>query len=175
MIPVILFAIIVGQISISLIWAHVRTYRLSTFNWEQLEAKLEPVGLQGIQIAAADHSARPGIDGGTESNDLWDLLGGLAGMRRLESNARIMIALAGYMERQNNLENMILAERMRHDGAVVRKTIRSIRITCFVRTRTEILHTQMHEAAKAYDAMKKRLPALYEMSHRTSYAEPLGA
>ena len=102
-------------------------------------------------------------------------MGGSEGLRRLESNARIMVALAGYMERRNNLENMILAERMRRDGAIVRSTVRSIRLTRCVRLQTKVLHSQLHEAAKAYAAMKSRVPALYEMSHGALYFEPFNA
>ena len=165
MIPVILFALLVGQITFTLIWAHLSAYKLSTYSWDQLEAKLEPVGLQGIKIAANT----PALQGsGLESGDLWDLMGGSEGLRRLENNARIMVALAGHMERKNNLPNMILAERMRRDGALVRNTVRSIRLTRCVRLQTSILHAQLHEAAKAYFAMKNRIPALYEMSHAIS-------
>ena len=174
MIPVILFAILVGQISVSLIWAHLRAYRLSSFNWEQLEAKLEPVGLQGIQIAASTPPLSA-TQNGLGSDDLWDLLGGAEGLRRIENNARVMVALAGYMERKNNLERMILAERMRSDGEVIRKTIRSIRLTRYVALHTKVLHSQLHEAAKVYTAMKGRLPALHEMSHGGVFGTPLTA
>ena len=174
MIAVILFALIVAQVTFSLIWAHLRAYQLSTCTWDQLIEKIEPVGQQGVRIAASDGFAHPHNENDSRSEDLWDLLGGSEGLRRLDNNARIMIALATYMERQNKLENMILAERMRRDGAIVCKRVRSIRIARYVRTRTEVLHTQLHDAARAYDAMKKRLPALYELSRvSTQFTQPL--
>ncbi len=168
MIPVFVLAVLICLITTGLIAGHLRAHRLSTCTWNDLILKLQPLELDDLRTGVAQNAA-------SGSGELWDILGGMGGLRRMDNNAKIMIALAAYMERHNNHANMILAERMRTDGLIVRDAIRAIRVAKCFKSGSTAFQEHLQNATKSYAAMRRRLPALHEMSGGSIYGGAIEA
>jgi hypothetical protein len=77
----------------------------SSATWEELVAQLSPLGRVGINEVASDflvpdsRRVDPSNDLALGPEDIWDLIGGVEGIELMERNARVLIALAYYMQR----------------------------------------------------------------------------
>ncbi len=143
--------------------------RLSRLSWEDLVASLEPVPAGGIATVARDYLQPRMNQLEIETDQLWDLIGGAEGLRRMNGNAEVLIALAGYAQRWNPGEGIIVAERMRRDGVALRRATRRLWIGLlfgYGRVRGPF---SLQEAASAYYLMRERLLALYQTSHAGRY------
>ena len=149
--------------------SHVKSNRLSKLDWNELLARVQPVSIDGISAVALDylHPVMGQLQVGT--GDLWVLIGGDQGVRRMYDNGQIMIALAGYAERWNPLESAVVAERMRRDGIALRRATLRLALGGFDRQGHLLRRFDLHEAATAYYLMRQRLLALYEISHAARY------
>jgi hypothetical protein len=130
---------------------------LATLTWEDLVARLEPVSIDGIAKVAIDylHPVRGQL--AIETDEMWSLIGGVEGLRRMQANAEVLIALAGFAQQWNFQESVIVGERMRRDGLALRRASRQVSV---------------QEAASAYYVMRGRLLTLYQTSHAGRY-QPL--
>jgi len=130
---------------------------LATLSWEDLVARLEPVSIDGVAKIAIDylHPVRGQL--AIEPNEMWSLIGGAEGLRRMQVNAEILIALAGLAQQWNFQGSAIVGERMRRDGLALRRASRKVSV---------------QEAASAYYVMRGRLLTLYQTSHAGRY-QPL--
>jgi hypothetical protein len=167
------FLVLIGFLFAVLVFAILRTRRkaskLSRLSWEDLVARLKPVPVSGISTIAVDYlqPTKGQID--IETNELWAMIGGLEGLRSMYANAEILIALAGYAQRWNSDESVIVAERMRRDGVKLRRATSKLSMSFLIGFG---VHGPFHvqEAASAYYLMRRRLLALYETSHAGRYS-----
>lgn len=164
MISLYLIVALVCLLSIGLTSAHLRAHHLTACTWNELIARMQPIEFAGVRAVAMPH-----LDSGANRNargpeEMWELLGGRKGLQRMNENARVMIALAAYAERQSNHEGMIIADRMRRDGLVLQRAVRSMYISGQFRAGILQSELQLRQVAESYYLMKQRLPALYEMS-----------
>ena len=98
------------------------------------------------------------------------MIGEAEGLKRMHANAEVLIALAGYAQRWNFHESVIVAERMRQDGLALR---RAVHLTTFSMIFGYARHRSpfyLQQAASSYDLMRERLLALYETSHAGRYS-----
>jgi hypothetical protein len=146
---------------------------MARLDWHALVSGLNRLDMVELSAVAMDYlSPRRGqLD--IEPNEMWEFLGGYAGLKRMRENAEIMLALAAYAQRWNFEEATIVTERMRLDAATLRRAIRNVemgmipaRLLRHFRL-TLPLHAQ--EASSAYYLMRQRLLALYETSHTGRY------
>ena len=160
-------------IAVALVWSRVRAHRISKCTWDQLVARIQPVGSEGVTVVALDHLAPAKNQLRIEPEEMWNLLGGLEGLKRMQENATVLIALAAYAERWNYCESVIVAERMRRDALAVRRAVRAIRRSSHLRPWLTIANVRLpfllHDAAGSYYLMRQRLLALYETSHAGRY------
>jgi hypothetical protein len=142
-------------------------------DWRELVAGLQRVDFEGVSEVALDYLTprRGQID--LEPDRIWKLMGGYEGLRMMRENAEIMLALAAWAQQWNFEEATIVTERMRHDAALLRRSVRSVELgmipsMLFRRFRFTLpLHAQ--EASSAYYLMRQRLLSLYETSHECRY------
>jgi hypothetical protein len=148
-----------------LIWMQISTQRRRSAKWEDLVAQLEPLHARGLEIVALDNLQPKANQLQLEPEHLWGLIGGMEGLRRMRKNADLLIAIAGYVQRWNFDEGVIVTERMRHDAVQLKRAIFRIRMEMLIR-RTQIrVPFYIHQAASSYYLMTKRILALYETSH----------
>ncbi len=138
--------------------------RLAGLTWDELVARLKPVPMAGVSTVALDylHPMRGQLR--IKPVELWTLIGGDEGLRRMYANADVLIALADFAQLWNMEEGIIVAERMRRDGIALRRATFKLSLSVVA---GESLYGpfNVQEAATAYYLMRQRLLALYETSH----------
>jgi hypothetical protein len=164
-----MFGALLGGLVITVIadWSSSRK-RLRQ-SWRTLVAGLRPVDFAGVSAVATDYLTPRGSQTELNPDEIWEFLGGYEGLKRMRENAEIMLALAAYAQRWNYAEAVIVTERMRHDAALLRSSVRRVQMglipsRLFRRFRFALpLHAQ--EACSSYYLMRQRLLSLYETSH----------
>ena len=162
------FAILVAVFAFTR--TYVRAFRLSRLSWDDLLARVEPVSVSGISTVALDYlqPSKGQLQIGT--TELWTMIGQEEGVRKMYANAEILIALAGYAQRWNPEESVIVTERMRRDGITLRRATLRLSMGPIDRRIDTLGPFNVQEAASAYYLMRQRLLALYETSHVGRYA-----
>ena len=91
----------------------LRSRRGSRATWEQLLARLVPIDRDKIAAVALDALGTPGHDNYEMSpEEIWNMLGGMDGLSRLEKNCQVLIELATYVQRWHP-EALVVAEQLR--------------------------------------------------------------
>jgi hypothetical protein len=108
-----------------------------------------------------------------EPAEMWLMLGGREGLRRMRENAKLMLLLAAHTQQWNFDEGVIVTERMRRDALRLYHAIRRIEFALafhfVVRRSANLIPFHLHEAASSYYLMRQRLMALYQTSHAGLY------
>lgn len=141
----------------------------SSATWEELVAQLSPLGRVGIKEVASDflvpdsRRVDPSNDLALGPEDIWDLIGGVEGIELMERNARVLIALAYYMQRWNS-EAMTVSEQLRLDAIEISRQLRLLK-ALLKKGRCEPRGpVHMQRATAAYYLMTRRLLALCQAS-----------
>jgi hypothetical protein len=158
-----------GLIGISWRMSRVRLRRENA-SWDELLARLHPVGRAGIQEVAAAFLDPTGQEldprragRHLETRDIWDFIGGIEGLRLMRQNAEVLIDLARYVRRWNP-EAAVVAEQLRLDAREIKNALLRIQ---WARHRGKLAASfpiQASRAAAAYYLMTQRVCALYEVS-----------
>ncbi|MFT4114077.1 hypothetical protein [Silvibacterium sp.] len=149
----------------ALVWSLYVPGGLNKKEWDELVAMLEPMHAGGLELVARDHIEPQQNQIYLEPDEMWGLLGGSEGLRRMKANAEIMVALAGYASRWNMVEAAIVAERMRQDALLLRRAMHRIRMDAILHRRPIRLPFYLQQAASSYYLMQRRLLCLYEVTH----------
>lgn len=169
MLPALLLAVVAIVLLGGLFYQHTLTHKLHRCEWNDLLGQLESVPKAPVSRVADEYLNPQPNQLGTEPADIWAALCGLEGVRRMRRNARVLIALAAYVERWNFEEGVIVAERMRRDALQLRRATLQITLREFLRAGRVRIPFYLHEAAAAYHLMTERLLALYQTSHAGLY------
>ena len=135
---------------IALIIAHKRSRKLVSADWQTLVTSLEPMHMRGLEMVAMDHLQPEKNQLRLEPSELWELVGGEEGLRRMERNADTMIALAAYVRNWNYDQAIVVAERIRHDSILLKRAVRKIRWTAHIRKSELRIPFYVHQAASSY-------------------------
>jgi hypothetical protein len=169
---------IVALVVLSLLgYQQWRAARWNNCSWQELVVRLDQVNRTGIDSLAVDYLNPQGNQLRLEPPEMWGLIGGVKGVKAMRHNAEVLIALASYAERWNYDESVIVAERMRHDALLLRKTSNQILWRMRLRVGMVRVPFYLHQSATAYHLMTTRLLTLYEGSQRVFYprlAEAIG-
>jgi hypothetical protein len=150
-------------------YAHTTGNRLRAVEWEDLVRAIEPIHARGLEIVALDHLQPHGNQLRLEPDEMWGLVGGLEGLKRMQHNADLMIALAAYVNRWNYAQSIIVAERIRHDSIQLKRALFRIKWNLYVRRSQVRVPFYLHQAASSYYLMTKRLLTLYETNQYMLY------
>lgn len=165
MIPLPFLMAVVLVSAVALLYSQRRAKRLSSSSWEDLLRRLAPVSAEGVASVAREYLNPSKGQISTEPPELWERIGGAPGLARMSANADVLIALASYAQRWNDVESRIVAERMRRDGMALRRATRGLNLAVYLGVGRARAAFHIHEAASAYYLMRQRLLALYETSH----------
>ena len=134
-----------------------------------LLAALAPVDMHGLACVAREFLEPQRDQIGMEPEIIWRLLGGDLGLKRMRSNADLLLALAALASQWNEQEGAIVAERMRRDALRLRSALRQVKLGMLAQLVTGhhwiSVPFQLQEAASSYYLMRQRLLALIEASH----------
>ncbi len=151
------------------LFIQTRARKLRSGNWDDLVAQIQPMHMRGLEIVALDH-LNPGRDQlKLEPAEIWALVGGTEGLRRMEVNADLMVSLAAYVRRWNYEEAVIVAERIRHDAVQLKQALRKLRRASLSASNQIKAPFYIHQAAAAYYLMTKRLINLYKANQYMLY------
>ena len=64
---------------------------------------------------------------------MWDMVGGIEGIRRLKANAQVMLELAVFAESWNEEQGPIISEMIRRDAIRLNKAVVRIQLSLLFR------------------------------------------
>jgi len=147
--------------------------RVDRRSWQELVSQLKRIEFQRITSVARDYLDPQGGQISLEPADMWLMLGGREGLRRMRENARLMLLLAAHAQQWNFEEGVIVTERMRRDAIRLNSAVRRIELALtfnmILRRSSNLIPFHLHEAASSYYLMRQRLLALYQTSHSGLY------
>lgn len=166
------FLLVVG---IAVIYG-MRLRRLRKATWEGLMRRIVPVDRRAIERVAfqtIDPSGQPRSDEERRElgrKEIWALLDGMDGIRRMESNSRVLIEIAGYLERWHP-EAAGPAEELRLEAKKLDWHISRLRAA----EKNQCLEAHFHfygrSAAVSYYLMLEQLLGLYQRTQSALFGE----
>jgi hypothetical protein len=146
--------------------AQLRQRRLRNSEWADLVQQLERVPRIALEKIALDHLRPEGNQTKIEPGEMWIMVGGIEGLRRMRHNADLIIALAAYVRRWNYTEAVIVSERVRHDSFVLKQALFQIQLEILWQF---LFHKRqmrspfyIHQITSAYYLMRQRVLMLYQ-------------
>lgn len=149
--------------------------RLNKRNWDELLDEIKTLDRASIAAVAEDYLRPAGSQLRVDPFEIWTAVGGMRGIKVMRRNADILIALAAYAERWNYEEGAIVAQRMRHDALLLRRSTFQILWRMRLRIGMKRVPFFLHQSAASYHLMSSRLLALYEGANRAYYPRLAGA
>ena len=169
---ILLGAVVCGLLGAA-IWSQLGSYRVDRRSWADLVAALKPIDFEQVRFVARDFLDPREGQLSFEPPEMWVMLGGKSGLRRMRENAEIMLQLAAHAQQWNFDEGVIVTERIRRDALRLRQSVRrvemAIALHSILRRSTTLIPFHLHEAASSYYLMRQRLLALYQTSHAGLY------
>lgn len=155
------------------VWSQFSRLRADRRSWTDIVSALKPIEFDQVQSVAREFLDPRRGQIALEPREIWLMLGGREGLRRMRANAELMLALAAHAQQWNFDEGVIVTERMRRDALRLRQSVRkvelSLRFHSVTRRPATLIPFHLHEAASAYYLMRQRLLALYQTSHEGLY------
>lgn len=169
--------VLLGGVVLGLFGAAVKSQRsairIDQRSWSELVAALRPVEFDQVSSVARDFLEPKEGQISLEPPDMWLMLGGREGLRRMRDNAQLMLVLAAHTQQWNFDEGVIVTERIRRDALRLRQSVRRVEFALafhfILRNSASLIPFYLHEAASAYYLMRQRLLALYQTSHAGLY------
>ncbi len=169
MISVYVLAAVVSVLLLALCRAESKKVQLARKTWEELLEDLKPVRTEGITLAALECSdvgeSHPRID----PDELWTMMGKWNGVKQMQANAELLLALAGRARAWNHVGSTLVAEQMRWDAIAMRRATLRLRLGQICGSRR--VSVSVRETACAYYRMSERLLTLYEASPSRRYGQ----
>jgi hypothetical protein len=173
LLPYLLLSDVVCSLVLAAIHVHRTSLKLTRRGWHDLVERLHRLNVEELSTVARDFLEPQRVQTALEPLQIWELVGGYEGLKRMRINSELMIALAAHAQQWNFEEGVIVSERMRRDALRLRRAILQVRLGMIphIIVRRYSLRTPfyVHEATSAYYLMRQRLLALYETSHAGLY------
>jgi hypothetical protein len=146
----------------------------SKTEWDALLESLIAIDRQGIDTVALDAIESSGqrrsdkLARELDPNEIWKLLGGLDGVQRLESNSRVLVEMAAYLQRSHS-EAAAVAEELRLHAKELELQVGRLRMANEQGSLEFHIPTYAQNAAVAYYLMEQRLQALCRQTNVRSF------
>jgi hypothetical protein len=168
-----LLGLVVGGLLTAALKSQLSALRVDRRSWQDLVSQLKRIEFDRVSSVARDYLDPREGQISLEPTDMWLMLGGREGLRRMRDNAQLMLLLAAHAQRWNFDEGVIVTERIRRDALQLRRAVRHIEFALafhtVMRRSSTFIPFHLHEAASAYYLMRQRLLALYQTSHAGLY------
>ena len=160
-------------LSLALLLLFVAAYQLRflvqrrkpTQTWQEILSQVEPLDVRGLQLIADRHLQPDAHQLSLQPSTMWELVGGMEGMKCLQRNSELLLKLAVIAERWNEVEGIIIAEMLRRDALRIRKAVRCIRVGMLWNGASVSAAFHLQEAVSSYCLMRGRLLGLYRNAH----------
>jgi hypothetical protein len=168
-----LLGVVVGGLLVAAIRTQISTVKVNRRSWTDLVSAIERIEFERVKSVARDYLDPQEGQIALEPTDMWLMLGGREGLRRMRQNAKVMLLLAAHAQQWNFDEGVIVTERIRRDALRLQAAIRQIEMALMLhrvmRRSATLIPFHLHEAASSYYLMRQRLLALYQTSHAGLY------
>lgn len=160
--------VIASGIVAAVLRLQLRKVKLSDESWKSLVGKLQKIDNHGVTAVAHDFlNPREGLFV-LQPEQIWNAVGGYAGLTRMRDNAEIMIALAAFVREIDFDSSVIVGERIRRDAILLQKCVRrlnlaQVRHVMFGKISAGAIF-DVQQAAASYYLMRERLFALYKVN-----------
>ena len=173
MLAYLLLGAVVGCLLAAAIKSQFSAIRVDQRSWQDLVSQLRRIEFERVTSVARDYLEPREGQISLEPTDMWLMLGGRDGLRRMRENAKLMLLIAAHAQQWNFDEGVIVTERMRRDAVRLHSAIRRIELALtfhlVMRRSSTLIPFYLHEAASSYYLMRQRLLALYQTSHAGLY------
>lgn len=159
-------ALIVGFLYVS---AWSKKKRLSSTSWTDLVAKLEEVPMKGISRVALTYLKPKDGQRVIQADEMWLLVGGEVGLKRMKANAEILLQLAAFAEQWDQEESIVVGQQMRREALALRRAVRKILVGQWFESGSTKSTIFVQEAASSYFFIRQRILALYQTGHVGRY------
>jgi len=168
-----LLGAVVGGLLVAAIRTQISAVQVDRRSWTDVVSAIERIEFERVKSVARDYLDPQEGQIALEPTDMWLMLGGRDGLRRMRQNAKLMLVLAAHAQRWNFDEGVIVTERIRRDALRLQAAIRHIEVALLLhrvmRRSATLIPFHLHEAASSYYLMRQRLLALYQTSHAGLY------
>lgn len=175
MLAYLLLGLVVGGLLAVALKSQLTALRVDRHSWQDLVSQIRRIEFERVSSVARDYLDPREGQISLEPTEMWLMLGGREGLRRMRENARLMLLLAAHTQRWNFDEGVIVTERMRRDALHLRRAVRRIELALafhrILHRSSTFIPFHLHEAASAYYLMRQRLLALYQTSHAGLYPQ----
>ena len=143
----------------------LRIRRASRVNWSDLMNRLVPINRDGIRRVALDlTSYEPGnLECSLGTSDIWELLGGLAGVESMAANCEVMIELAIFVQKWHP-EAVEVAEELRINAREIKWHVDRLRNAARNGNLQSSYSMYARKAAAVYWQMTAHLVQLYAIA-----------
>ncbi len=138
-----------------------RQQELKDVTWDELLAQLQETNVLGLREIAACYLNPDERQLRIEPGVMWETVGGLEGIEKLTENCEVMLKLATYAERWNDLNGRVISEIMRRDALRMKSSVLHIERAMLTRRGLVYLGLELQEAISSYCLMRARLLGMY--------------
>jgi hypothetical protein len=142
--------------------------------WEALLESLIAIDREGVDTVALDAIESSGqrrldqLARELEPNEIWRLLGGLEGVKRLELNSQVLVEMAAYLQRSHP-EAAAVAEELRLHAKELELHVGRLRMADEQGSLEFHIPTYAQNAAITYYLMEQRLQALCQQTNMRTF------
>lgn len=168
---VVLVGIFLAALAAVAVRSALRGRRSSQATWEQLLARLAHIDREKIAAIAMD-----AIDDSThetfvlEPEAIWEMLGGMEGLERLEKNCHVLIELATYVQRWHP-EALVVAEQLRLNAREIEWHVGRLKGAAQAGNLQTAFASYAQRAVATYYLMTRHVLELYEQVSFPELAE----
>jgi hypothetical protein len=166
---ILVFIVFSVILALGMVIVHWNARRLSGQDWETLVARIQPIPFEGLEKVALDHLQPQGSQLLIQPEELWQLVGGFDGLKKMRQNADLIIQLAAHVHHWNFDEAIVVAERIRQDAVLLKRALFRIHIQMLFSMRKLHVPFHVHQAASSYYLMTRRVLALYQTNQFVLY------
>lgn len=169
MITMSILIVVVIAIAYSLLQAQLKAKKLIDQSWDHLLSELRPTETAAISLIAVEFLTPDQAQLRTEPAERWVMVGGWKGLRQLQRNADVLIALAAHAERWIPTESKSVVAQMRTESLTLRREVGLLILGRVLGPRVDGRGFRVQRAVSAYHLMVTRLLGLYHTipSHKS--------
>ena len=149
------------------VYSSIRARRVSRATWDQLLNRLivtDRANLVRVALDAVDENGVPRKDPHAKELDtdqIWNMVGGLKGLEVLEHNSRVLVEIAAYLQ-QWYPEAVGTAEELRHSAREIEWHVTSLRAGADSGNLDSWFARYAQNAVATYYGMTRQLLTLYQ-------------
>ena len=168
-----LFIVTLAALLIAIGWVTVHytllARRRSSGSWQELLDRLAKINHENVALVALDLIDEDGRVRGQEwpelsADQIWNLVGGMEGLEKIEANCRVLIDIAVYVQ-ITYPEAILVAEELRRNTRHIQWHVNRLRAGSQTGNLRSSFTTYAQRAVASYYLMTKEIIALCEKSN----------